>query len=143
MSEQESYAADVSDMDGQVVMASVLGVVRAEWVCDVAFCYLLDGQRFVKYLTGYPEIRRRESKCQESQGGDVTQSTGVFRREESICANGKYQFKSHISCKPHFVYSWRLEPTDTITVGKKPCLSLRELVERYLQRKRQSGQTRL
>ena len=32
-----------------------------------------------------------------------------------------------IFSKPHFVYSWRLEPTDTLPVGKKPCLSLREL----------------
>lgn len=29
--------------------------------------------------------------------------------------------------KLHLVYSWRLEPTDTLPVGKKPCLSLREL----------------
>lgn len=29
--------------------------------------------------------------------------------------------------KPHFVYSWKLEPTDKLPAGKKPCLSLREL----------------
>lgn len=51
----------------------------------------------------------------------------VLRRGESIRADGKYQFKYHINGKPHFVYSWRLEPTDTLPVGKKPCLSLREL----------------
>lgn len=51
----------------------------------------------------------------------------VLRRGESIRANGKYQFKYHIGGKPHFVYSWRLEPTDPLPVGKKPCLSLREL----------------
>ena len=28
---------------------------------------------------------------------------------------------------PRFVYSWKLEPTDPLPVGKKPCLSLREL----------------
>ena len=28
---------------------------------------------------------------------------------------------------PDFVYSWRLEPTDKLPAGKKPCLSLREL----------------
>ena len=27
----------------------------------------------------------------------------------------------------HFVYSWRLDPTDKLPLGKKPCLSLREL----------------
>lgn len=51
----------------------------------------------------------------------------VLRRGESIRSDGKYQFKYHINGKPHFVYSWRLEPTDKLPVGKKPCLSLREL----------------
>ena len=51
----------------------------------------------------------------------------VLRRGESIRADGKYQFKYHIAGKPHFVYSWRLEPTDPLPVGKKPCLSLREM----------------
>ena len=51
----------------------------------------------------------------------------VLRRGESIRADGKYQFKYHIAGKPYFVYSWRLEPTDPLPVGKKPCLSLREL----------------
>ena len=50
----------------------------------------------------------------------------VLRRGESIRANGKYQFKYHIGGKPHFVYSWRLEPTDPQPVGTKPDLSLRE-----------------
>ncbi len=51
----------------------------------------------------------------------------VLRRGESVRENGKYQFKYHIDGKPHFVYSWRLEPTDPLPIGKKPCLSLREL----------------
>ncbi len=51
----------------------------------------------------------------------------ILRRGESIRANGKYQFKYHVDGKPHFVYSWRLVPTDPLPVGKKPCLSLREL----------------
>ena len=59
--------------------------------------------------------RRRDSKHR------------VLRRGESIRADGKYQFKYHINGKPHFVYSWRLEPTDKLPTGKKPCLSLREL----------------
>lgn len=50
----------------------------------------------------------------------------VLRRGESIRSNGKYQFKYHINGKPHFVYSWRLEPTDPQPVGTKPDLSLRE-----------------
>ena len=51
----------------------------------------------------------------------------VLRPGESIRADGKYQYKYHIDGKPHFVYSWKLEPTDKLPKGKKPCLSLREL----------------
>lgn len=51
----------------------------------------------------------------------------VLRRGESIRSDGKYQFKYHINGKAKFVYSWRLEPTDPLPVGRKPCLSLREL----------------
>ena len=51
----------------------------------------------------------------------------VLRAGESIRADGKYQFKYHIAGKPHSVYSWKLEPTDKLPAGKKPCLSLREL----------------
>ena len=51
----------------------------------------------------------------------------VLRRGESIRADGKYQFKYQLDGKPKFVYSWRLEPTDPLPVGRKPCLSLREL----------------
>ena len=59
--------------------------------------------------------RRRDSKHR------------VLRRGESIRADGKYQFKYHVNGIPHFVCSWRLEPTDKLPAGKKPCLSLREL----------------
>ena len=51
----------------------------------------------------------------------------VLRPGESIRADGKYQYKYQLGGKPKFVYSWKLEPTDTLPVGKKPCLSLREL----------------
>ena len=52
----------------------------------------------------------------------------VLRRGESIRADGKYQFKYLGDGKPHFLYSWRLEPTDKMPAGnKKASLSLREL----------------
>lgn len=51
----------------------------------------------------------------------------VLRRGESIRQDGRYQFKYHVNGEAHFVYSWRLEPTDKLPVGRKPCLSLREL----------------
>ena len=53
----------------------------------------------------------------------------VLRPGESIRADGKYQYKYHIDGKPHFVYSWKLEPTDKLPKGKKPCLSLRDIPE--------------
>lgn len=61
----------------------------------------------------YP--RRRDSKHR------------VLRTGESIRRDGKYQFKYHVNGEPHFVYSWKLEPTDKLPHNKKPCLSLREL----------------
>ena len=66
-------------------------------------------------MAEHPYPRRRDSKHR------------VLRRGESIRADGKYQFKYHVNGKPKFVYSWRLEPTDKLPQGKKPCLSLREL----------------
>ena len=42
----------------------------------------------------------------------------VLRRGESIRWDGKYQFKYHVNGKAHFVYSWRLEPTDKLPAGK-------------------------
>ena len=51
----------------------------------------------------------------------------VLRPGESVKADGKYQCKYHIDGKPHFVYSWKLEPTDKLPKGKKLCLTLREL----------------
>lgn len=51
----------------------------------------------------------------------------VLRRGESQRVDGKYQFKYSVDGIPHFVYSWRLEPTDKMPEGKKPTPSLREL----------------
>ena len=51
----------------------------------------------------------------------------VLRRGESQKPDGKYQFKYSIDGIPHFVYSWRLEPTDKMPEGKKPTPSLREM----------------
>ena len=51
----------------------------------------------------------------------------VLKRGESIRINGKYQYKYMVDGKPKFVYSWKLEATDPLPSGKKPCLSLREL----------------
>ncbi|MCF0228621.1 MAG: integrase DNA-binding domain-containing protein, partial [Parasporobacterium sp.] len=51
----------------------------------------------------------------------------ILRNNESVRNDGRYQFKYMIGDKAHFVYSWRLEPTDPLPKGKRPCKSLREL----------------
>lgn len=51
----------------------------------------------------------------------------VLRRGESQRPDGKYQFKYSIDGIPHFVYSWRLEPTGKMPEGKKPTPSLMEM----------------
>lgn len=51
----------------------------------------------------------------------------ILRPGESVRINGKYQYKYQLDGKPHFLYSWNLEPTDNLPAGKKPCLSLREM----------------
>jgi len=66
-------------------------------------------------MAGHPYPKRRDSKHR------------VLRNGESVRADGKYQFKYYVGGKIKFVYSWRLEPTDTTPQGKKPGPSLREL----------------
>ena len=62
--------------------------------------------------------------------------TGRIRRDkkrrilpsgESVRIDGKYQFKYMVDGKPKFFYSWKLEPTDPLPPGRKPCRSLREM----------------
>lgn len=62
-----------------------------------------------------PMTKRRDSKHR------------VLRSGESVRPDGKYQFKYTVNGKAKFVYSWKLEPTDKLPQGKRPCLSLREL----------------
>ena len=63
----------------------------------------------------------------------------ILRNGESQQANGRYVYKYYdILHKPHFLYSWRLEPTDKLPAGKKKDLSLREKI-RQLQRDMMDG----
>lgn len=57
----------------------------------------------------------------------------ILRPGESIRRDGKYQFKYQIGGKIHFLYSWRLENTDALPKGRRPCKALREM-ERELGR---------
>lgn len=51
----------------------------------------------------------------------------ILRPGESVRIDGKYQFKYMVDGKPKFFYSWKLEPTDPLPPGRKPCRSLREI----------------
>lgn len=51
----------------------------------------------------------------------------ILRPGESVRIDGKYQFKYMVDGKPKFFYSWKLEPTDPLPPGRKPCRSLREM----------------
>lgn len=55
----------------------------------------------------------------------------VLRNGESQRADGRYAYK-YIGNdgKPHFVYSWRLEKTDSLPSGKRDCEALREQEKR-------------
>lgn len=50
----------------------------------------------------------------------------LLRPGESVRKDGRYQFKYTIDGKQKFFYSWKLEPTDPLPRGKRPCRSLRE-----------------
>ena len=67
-------------------------------------------------------VKRRDSKNR------------VLRNGESQKPDGRYVYKYYdIFRKPHYVYSWKLEPTDKLPAGKKNDLSLREKI-RQLQK---------
>ena len=51
----------------------------------------------------------------------------VLRRGETVRADGKYQFKYIEDGKPKFLYSWKLEATDKLPEGKRPCVALRDM----------------
>ena len=83
---------------------------------------------FERYLRNHPGTKEAGIMAKAGRGQTRRDSKRrVLRPGESIRADGKYQYKYHIDGKPHFVYSWKLEPTDKLPKGKKPCLSLREL----------------
>lgn len=68
-------------------------------------------------------VKRRDSKNRILRNG-----------ESQDKKNGRYIYKYYdILHKPHFLYSWKLEPTDKLPAGKKDDLSLREKI-RQLQK---------
>ena len=60
----------------------------------------------------------------------------VLRTNEQQRKNGQYMFMyKSIDGKYHYVYSWRLEPTDRIPAGKRQGMSLREMEKQILRDK--------
>ena len=58
----------------------------------------------------------------------------ILRNGESQKSDGRYVYKYYdLLHKPHFLYSWKLEPTDKLPAGKRDDLSLREKI-RQLQK---------
>lgn len=52
----------------------------------------------------------------------------VLRPRESQQPDGRYRYTYYASGKQKSLYSWKLEPTDKMPVGKRPDISLREKV---------------
>ena len=53
----------------------------------------------------------------------------ILKNGESQRPDGRYVYKYYdIMHKPHFLYSWKLEPTDKLPAGKRDDLSLREKI---------------
>lgn len=63
----------------------------------------------------------------------------ILRNGESQRADGRYAYV-YTDCrgKQKFIYSWRLEPTDPLPIGRRKCVSLREK-ERELMRDLEDG----
>lgn len=54
----------------------------------------------------------------------------ILRNGESQKPDGRYVYKYYdLLHKPHYLYSWKLEPTDKLPAGKKNGLSLREKIQ--------------
>lgn len=63
----------------------------------------------------------------------------ILRNGESQRADGRYAYVYTDCCgKQKFIYSWRLEPTDPLPIGRRKCVSLREK-ERELMRDLEDG----
>ena len=57
----------------------------------------------------------------------------ILRNGESQRKDGRYAYKyTDATGKQQFVYSWKLEKTDKLPVGKRDCLSLREKEKQIL-----------
>lgn len=62
----------------------------------------------------------------------------VLRTGESQNSDGRYVYTYVVGKKQRKIYSWKLEPTDSLPSGKRNCVSLREKIDE-LNRERSMG----
>lgn len=62
----------------------------------------------------------------------------VLRTGESQQKDGRYRYTYYIKGKQHCLYSWKLEDTDRVQSGKRPCKSLRSQIKE-LDKSREQG----
>jgi len=53
----------------------------------------------------------------------------VLHTGENQQKDGRYRYTYYVSGKQHCFYSWKLEDTDRIPAGKRPCMSLRNQIK--------------
>ena len=84
---------------------------------------------FVCHVRGFLNERRKTMSEKRRDN-----KKRILRNGESQRPDGRYVYKYYdIMKKPHFLYSWKLEPTDKLPAGKRDDLSLREKI-RQLQK---------
>lgn len=62
----------------------------------------------------------------------------MLRTGESQQKDGRYRYTYYIKGKQHCLYSWKLEDTDRVPSGKRPCKSLRSQIKE-LDKSREQG----
>lgn len=62
----------------------------------------------------------------------------VLRPGESQQKDGRYRYTYYIKGKQYCFYSWKLEDTDRVPLGKRPCISLRSQIKE-LNKSRERG----
>ena len=62
----------------------------------------------------------------------------VLRSGESQQKDGRYRYTYYVKGKQHCLYSWKLEDTDRVPSGKRPCISLRSQIKE-LNKSREQG----
>ena len=77
--------------------------------------------------------RNRNRKRRDKKGR-------ILRNGESQRSDGRYAFV-YTDCfgKQKFLYSWKLEPTDSLPTGCRPCLALREKEKNIAERETQKS----